>query len=196
MKPSSYSKGNGTRPRGADLVNVSSLSPDILVELAYARPGNVFGRVFYSREVCCLLRPAAEALAQGQAILHGKGFGLKCLDCYRPLRVQREMWSLCPDPTFVAPPDRGSNHNKGIAVDLTLVDLEGRELPMPTPFDDFSPRASAGFMDLEEEVLRNRALLRDTMRSVGYVPYEEEWWHFDYAPLREAPLLHIDFDDL
>ncbi len=179
-----------------DLVEVRSLDPSILVDLAYAREDNIFGRPFYERSACLLLRPAAEALVRAQTILRGMGLGLKCLDCYRPLGVQQEMWRVFPDPKYVARPEHGSNHNRGIAVDATLVDADGRELPMPTAFDDFSPRAASGFRDLPEEVLRNRELLHKVMRDAGFAPYGGEWWHFDYIAGKGAPLLSIPLHDL
>lgn len=179
-----------------DLVDVRSLDPSIQVDLAYAGADNFFGRVFYGRNVCYLLRPAAEALIRAQAALRGMGLGIKCLDGYRPHGVQQEMWRVHPDPKYVARPERGSNHNRGVAVDATLVDAAGRELPMPTAFDDFSPRAASGYMDLPEEVLRNRELLHTVMRDAGFAPYAGEWWHFDYVAGRGAPLLSIPLEDL
>ena len=122
-----------------------------------------------------------------------KGIGLKIWDGYRPRSVQYIMFEIFPDPTFVADPNSGSSHNRGGAVDLTLIDLDsGKELPMPTGFDDFSDMASHSFSDdlLPPNVATNRRFLKNIMMNVGgLVPYDAEWWHYSIENNKDYPLL-------
>ena len=108
-----------------------------------------------------------------------EGLRLKLWDCYRPLSVQQAMWKLLPRPGFVANPEGGSHHNRGAAVDLTLANAEGVELEMPTPFDEFSPRARQGATEgISEAAVRNRDKLKAAMEAEGFLPNKAEWWHF------------------
>ena len=104
--------------------------------------------------------------------------GLKIWDAYRPLSAQSALWKICPDSRFVAPPSRGSMHNRGVAVDITLVDAKGRELEMPCDFDNFSTLAKSRTKQGSASARRNRDALRDAMTACGFVPYKNEWWHF------------------
>ena len=97
-----------------------------------------------------------------------------------------------PDERYVANPEKGSNHNRGCAVDVTLVSKTGGELPMPTGFDDFSERAHRDYHDLSPDVLRNRALLSEIMQRHHFVPFATEWWHFDHERSKEFPVLDLD----
>ena len=176
-----------------DLVDVQSINPRIVVDLRYAGANNFTGRQIYSSAKCYLRRKVALKLDAIQQKLEKIGLGLKVWDGYRPLSVQKIFWDLHPDPRYVAPPDIGSRHNRGSAVDLTLVDKEGRELKMPTDFDDFSTRAHLDYERLPKEVLYNRTLLENVMREHGFVPLPTEWWHFDDEegekyPIEDRPL--------
>ena len=113
--------------------------------------------------------------------LQEKGFGLKLLDCYRPRPIQQKLWDKVPNPSYVTPPKKGSMHNRGRAVDLTLVDAHGQELDMGTPFDYFGPRAHHTHTDLPDAVLQNRQLLKGTMEAYGFRSIRTEWWHYYYA---------------
>lgn len=181
------------RPGAADeLVDVSEVAPAVVLDLRYATPDNFLGRAVYPCGRCLLRRPAADALARAQASLAAAGLGLKVWDCYRPHPVQHEMWKLVPDARFVAEPSRGSIHNRGGAVDVTLVDAGGRPLPMPTAFDHFGPEAAAD-APAGPAATANRARLRQAMEAAGFTGIRTEWWHFDAAgsrgwPLAEQPL--------
>ncbi len=131
-----------------------------------------------------------------QADLRSLGYGLKIFDGYRPLSVQKLFWSILPDPKFVADPAQGSRHNRGYAVDLTLVDAAGNEVLMPTPFDDFTEKAGRAYMDLPKEALAHRALLEAAMTCRGFIPYESEWWHFDFRGYEGKPNLDIPLDKI
>ena len=162
-----------------ELVDVTTLAPSLVIDLRYATPDNFLGRAVYPPGARALLRrDAAERLARVQAGLRARGLGLKIFDAYRPLAVQRAMWALVPDPRYVADPARGGRHNRAAAVDVTLVDATGRELSMPTAFDDFSPRAAAD-APAGREAAAHRAILRTAMEAEGFTVMPTEWWHFD-----------------
>lgn len=176
------------------LKNVKDLAPGLMVEMRYATVDNFTKTKLYPvADECLLCQPAAERLARVQKKLETKGLGLKVWDCYRPVSVQKKLWAIVPDPRYVADPKTGSRHNRGASVDLTLVDKQGRELEMPTAFDEFSEKAHRNFMDLPADALKNRALLQEAMEAEGFLPLSTEWWHFDspewqdYA-LRDEPL--------
>ncbi len=164
---------------GEPLVDLARVDPTIRVALTYATPDNFVGETLYDADVCLLRASVAERLARVQARLAPRGVGLLVWDGYRPLSVQRRMWALVPDRRFVADPARGSRHNRGAAVDVTLVDFRGRPLAMPTAHDDFSERARSDSDDLSAAARANRELLRAAMEAEGFAQLASEWWHFD-----------------
>ena len=163
-----------------DLVDVRAVDSTIALDIRYATANNFTHRVLYPVARCMLRRVAAESLSAAQRELKALGFGLKIFDAYRPLSIQKKLWAAVPDDRYVANPSKGSRHNRGAAVDLTLIDSRGHELAMPTPFDDFTDRAHCDFMNLPENVLRNRALLERVMTNHGFLIMRTEWWHFDF----------------
>lgn len=174
------------------LVDVATVAPGIRLEMRYATADNFLGRAVYPCARCLLAEEAAQALARVETALEAQGLHLKLWDCYRPPAVQAEMWKLRPDPRFVADPRKGSNHSRGGAVDLTLVDASGAELEMPTAHDDFSDRARAD-APASAAAAAHRATLRKAMEAEGFAIARSEWWHFNAAgsrawPLVEAPL--------
>lgn len=169
----------------------------ILLDIRYATSQNIMHRPVYSQARAFLRLPAARALEAVEEELKPLGYGLKVYDGYRPYRVTVAFWERYHDSTFVASPYTGSRHNRGCAVDLTLVDLRtGKELPMPTPFDSFDKQAAAAYPDLPENVLKNRALLQDVMRKHGFQTLPSEWWHFDFADWKQYPVTDIPFEQL
>ena len=165
--------------------------PGLKLDIRYATAKNFTGRALYGAPRC-LLRPAVvERLARAQEAAAAQGLGIKVFDCYRPLAVQREMWTLVPDERYVADPAKGSRHNRGAAVDLTLVDATGRELAMPTAFDDFSARAHRNYEDLPAATIANRALLERIMQDAGFSGLPTEWWHFDADGLERYEILDV-----
>jgi zinc D-Ala-D-Ala dipeptidase len=160
-----------------ELVDVRERIPGAIVDMRYAGPDNFLKQPIYAKDRC-LLRPAvAERLASVVGRLAEQGLRLIVWDCYRPLRVQRKMWAMVPDERFVADPDKGSNHNRAAAVDVTLAEPSGRPLPMPTGHDDFTPMARAD-APAPEPGRSNRDRLRQVMEAEGFVPLATEWWHF------------------
>lgn len=178
-------------------VDVGRAFPGIVLDLRYARADNFLHQAVYPRAVCLLQVPVAHRLAAAQAALRREGYGLSLWDCYRPLSVQRRMWKLVPDPRWVADPAVGSNHNRGAAVDVTLVRTDGGALEMPTAFDDFSPRAAPGAGARWTPAARaNYARLSEAMTAAGFRVRDTEWWHWDSQdaarhPVSDRPLTPI-----
>jgi D-alanyl-D-alanine dipeptidase len=177
------------------LVDLETLR--IPLDIRYATPNNFMKRTLYPSAKAYLRAPAARALADVQRELAARGVGIKVFDAYRPYAVTVAMWEPIQNPDYVADPKKGSRHNRGAAVDLTLIDLRtGEELPMPTPYDDFTPRAANAFTDLPADVLANRALLRDVMTKHGFDPLPSEWWHYDFKGWERFELLDLPFEAL
>jgi len=161
----------------------------------YATTNNFTHQILYRNPLPYLRLPAAKALKNVQDSLQKTGLGICIFDAYRPYEVTRKMWAYVPDERYAANPAKGSGHNRGIAVDLTLIDLNSRTpLPMPTAFDNFSDTAHYTFTQLPENVLKNRMLLRSVMEYFGFVALETEWWHFSLPDPKKFPLLNLDFD--
>lgn len=180
--------------RPDDLVNIKELDSTIIVDLKYATAGNFLNDTLYSANICLLRRAVAERLVKVQKMLQAEGLGLKIWDGYRPLSVQKKMWQKLPDPRYVADPARGSNHNRGAAVDVTLVDRYGNELEMPTKFDDFSPAAASDYPHGSATARKNRERLKQAMRSQGFRPTSSEWWHFNAHDCKKYSILDIPLE--
>lgn len=181
------------------LAELKQLIPGIVYDLRYATVNNFMKRLMYpaGTRVTFLRLPAARALARVQEELRARGIGLKIYDAYRPYAVTVRFWELVKDERYVANPARGSGHNRGTAVDLTLINLQtGRELPMGTAFDNFSDTAHHSFLQLPEEVLQNRALLKSTMEKNGFKALDTEWWHYSLPDASRYEILDFDFRKL
>ena len=177
-----------------DLVEVTTLDSTIIIDLKYATKDNFLKETLYSANICLLRRAVAERLVKVQQSLRRQGYGLKIWDGYRPLSVQKKMWQKVPDPKFVADPRRGSNHNRGAAVDVTLVDLGGKQLEMPTGFDDFSIKARRDYQEVSQAAKKNRAILQHAMRAQGFKTISSEWWHFNDRNCKDYSVLDISLD--
>jgi zinc D-Ala-D-Ala dipeptidase len=176
------------------LVDAAALIPGLSLDIRYATPDNFTKAALYPAAVCWLSPKAAKALAKVARDLRSDGLRLKAFDCYRPLSIQRKLWALVPDERYVADPAKGSRHNRGMAVDLTLTDDQGRALPMPTDYDDFSEKAHRGAPAMPEAA-RNRARLEKAMARRGFVGLPTEWWHFDLKGWERAPLLDAPLEE-
>jgi len=180
---------------GGDLVDATRLVPDAVLDIRYATADNFLGRRLYPVARCLLRRGVAERLARAAAHLRERGYRIRIFDCYRPLSVQRELWRARPQRGFVADPRTGSHHNRGAAVDLSLLDLAGHEVEMPTPYDAFDRRARASATrGISRAAIRNRAALRSAMEEAGFRANGAEWWHFDARDARRYPLLDEPLD--
>lgn len=177
------------------LVDLTKLDSTIVIDMKYATTDNFLGKKVYNSARCLLRKSVAERLIRVQRRLQKMGLGLKIWDAYRPLSVQRKFWEYCPDPRYVAPPEKGSRHNRGAAVDVTLVDAMGNELEMPTRFDDFSKRAASDSPDVSPVARKNRKILIDAMTAEGFKGISSEWWHYDAPGYLKYPILDIQSDD-
>ncbi|PZR23396.1 MAG: D-alanyl-D-alanine dipeptidase [Flavobacterium psychrophilum] len=148
--------------------------------MAYADTANFMHQKIYPCARCFLRPEVAEALEEANQIAKDKGYTLVIYDCYRPYGYQKVMYDIVNDPRYVAPPGKGSNHNRGRAIDLSLADENGNLLDMGTPFDDFTEKSHYDADGLSKEARRNRKILRNIMKKAGFTPYNHEWWHFDY----------------
>ncbi len=183
-------------PEDTLLVDVQEINPRIRVEIRYATTNNFTGRKLYSVGKCFLRKFVAVKLDSVQRELENYGLGIKVWDCYRPLSVQKILWSLVPDERYVANPAKGSRHNRGCAVDLTLVDSLGNELPMPTGYDDFTEKAHRNYFNLPDTLIKNRMTLENVMRKYGFIPLQTEWWHFDCEGWEKFSILDIPLEEI
>ena len=176
-------KQSAKRPSIEDkFVNIKTLSPEIFLDMKYATADNFLGQVVYDCAECYLRKATAQALVAAQKDFVARGYSLKLFDCYRPLSVQKKMWKILPGTHYVANPAKGSKHNRGAAVDLTLVDAQGKELDMGTPFDFFGKKAHHTCTTLPKKVLENRKLLKDVLNKYNFKSIFSEWWHYEYRP--------------
>lgn len=174
-----------------DLLDVQSLIPQIQVDLKYATSDNFTGQVVYNFHHCLLLKPAILQLQNVQAELEAMGLGLKIWDGFRPRAAQWKFWELVPDERYVSDPRKGGRHTRGTAVDVTLITKEGRELPMPSAFDDFSEKAHRNYMEATPEEIVNRELLQTVMEKHGFIGLPTEWWHFDLVGWESYPPIDV-----
>ena len=161
-------------------VCVADYLPHVRVELAYATEQNFTGKVIYDFEDAYLRYGTVCKLMEADAMLAAQGYGIVIWDAYRPVYAQERLWEICPDPAYVSRPGTGSQtHCRGLAVDVSLYDLEtGEMLEMPTGFDSFTALADRDYRDCTPEAASNAALLEDTLVACGFKPYSAEWWHF------------------
>lgn len=155
---------------------------EILVDIKYATTDNFTKQVIYDCPRCFLRPEISKALIQlNQGILERHGLRLKVWDCYRPLPAQQKLWDIVPNASYVTPPAKGSMHNRGMAVDITLVDKDGNEIDMGTPYDYFGEEAHIDNENLPSQVLSNRNMLQVMMKEIGFKTIRTEWWHFSYT---------------
>jgi D-alanyl-D-alanine dipeptidase len=185
--------------RQAELVELKKLDPTIKLEIRYATTNNFLGTVFYSEARAFMQRPAAEAVVRAHRKLRAQGYGLLIHDAYRPWYVTKVFWDATPDDKkiFVADPAKGSRHNRGCAVDLTLYDLKTkRPVEMVSTYDETSDRAYPDYPGGTSLQRWHRKLLRDAMEAEGFTVYEAEWWHFDYKDWRKYRIGNVTFEQI
>lgn len=181
------------------LVNINQFASNLEVDLRYASKNNFTGIRLYPKHLnsSFLILKAAEALGLVSKELHELGYGIKIFDAYRPYSVTQKFWELIQDERYVANPAKGSGHNRGTAIDLTLYSLKTKsELNMGTGFDNFSDTAHHSFKNLSAEVLANRKLLKEMMEKHGFKSLETEWWHYSLENSSNYPVLNILFQKL
>ncbi len=178
----------------AGLVDVQTVADlPVFVGLRYATTNNFTGKKIYSSSKCYLHKDAVEGLKKAVALAaqEKEPFTFCLWDCYRPQDEHKKLWQAFPNPSYVAMPKRGSRHSRGMAVDLTLCDLNGNPLKMPTDFDNFTPRAHMDYQKLPPDVLARRETLKRIMTAAGFTYTRTEWWHFDKTGWKNKPLLNI-----
>ncbi|MFN0173319.1 MAG: D-alanyl-D-alanine dipeptidase [Saprospiraceae bacterium] len=168
------------QPSGNGFSDVAALDPSIKLDIKYATADNFTKSKIYDCPRCLLRPEAADAVVAAHKALKKRGLGLKMFDCYRPRPYQQRLWDKVPNPDYVTPPAKGSMHSRGAAVDLTIVDANGKELDMGTPYDYFGREAHTDNYNLPQKVLANRRILREAMESVGFKGIRTEWWHFSF----------------
>lgn len=179
------------------MVELIRVIPDLRLQLVFATDKHFVKHTLYTQPRAFLRAVAAESLKAAQAELRAQGLSLKIWDAYRPFSVSEKMWELVHDDRYVADPSHGSKHNRGCAVDLTIVDAKtGQELAMPTAYLDFTPRAYHSYRQLSPTVLAHRTLLRHTMERHGFLAYNEEWWHYNFNEWGNYELLNLSFETL
>ncbi|MSR31606.1 MAG: serine hydrolase [Gemmataceae bacterium] len=182
-----------------ELADLEKVNPSFRFDIRYAGKNNFLSTPFYTSARAFLQRPAADALNRVQEQLKSQGFGLLIFDAYRPWHVTKMFWEAAEEKYhgFVADPEKGSRHNRGCAVDLTLYDLKtGKPVEMPSGYDEFSDRAYPLYPGGKQRQRHLRDLLRAAMESQGFTVYEGEWWHFDFQGWKEYPILNQRFEDL
>ena len=173
------------------LVRLDSLDSGFAYEIRYATAENFMNEQLYDCGVCLLRPEVAAALIKANQYFCEQGFKIKIFDCYRPLDAQKQMWAKVPKATYVANPyDGGSIHNKGAAIDLTLVTLEGCYVEMGTDYDYFGREAHIDNMTLPKQALKNRKRLIDGMRAFGFKTIRTEWWHYSFRRNTSYPTLN------
>ena len=160
-------------------VNLKDYSTDFVYDMKYATEDNFLKAKVYDCAECFLRLKTVKALIKANKEFIRKGFRIQLFDCYRPLDIQKRMWQIVSNPEYVADPAKGSIHNRGGAVDITLVDSNGIALDMGTPFDFFGPEAGHYFENLSDEVKQNRLRLKRIMQKSGFIPFNSEWWHYN-----------------
>lgn len=179
------------------LVNLENAIPEIILDIRYATTGNFIGKQAYELPMAFAREDVSIALKAVVQELKEENLGLKIFDAYRPYSVTVLFYETFPDTTFVASPFTGSRHNRGAAVDVTLVDLSTNlELDMGTAFDEFSEISHPEFKDLPKETLENRNKLRKVMEKNGFSIYPTEWWHFDYRDWEKYNILDVPFSEI
>ncbi len=179
------------------LVKIESYVPDVVLDIRYATANNFTGIKIYNKPMAFTRLPVAMALKKVQLALKKNGLGLKIYDAYRPYSATVKFYEVYHDTTYVASPYTGSRHNRGAAVDVSIVNLKtGKELEMPTPFDDFTEKAHPDYQNLSKVAIQNRQILMDVMQDNGFTVYPSEWWHYDFKGWEKFDIMDLPFEKI
>jgi D-alanyl-D-alanine dipeptidase len=180
-----------------ELIDLEKFVPGIVLDIRYATPDNFTKEKIYNMAKAYARKPVAEAVKRAQEDLKKKGLGIKIFDAYRPYKATVRFYEVYKDTTYVASPYRGSRHNRGCAIDMTIIDLKtGQELKMPTGYDSFQKEAWPSTPIKDPVARKNRALIIEVMQKQGFKVNGSEWWHFDFIGWRNYEVLDIDFEEL
>lgn len=196
MKLEEYQKSLVSNPQN-ELVNLEKFIPGFVLDIRYATTNNFTGEKIYNLARAYARKPVAESLKKIQADLKKQGLGIKIYDGYRPYSATVKFYETYRDTTYVASPYKGSRHNRGCALDLTVIDLKtGQELEMPTGYDSFKKEAWPTSPVSDPTIRKNRQLLIDAMEKHGFKVNASEWWHFDFVGWQKFSVMDIDFEEL
>ncbi|HMJ71239.1 MAG TPA: M15 family metallopeptidase [Cyclobacteriaceae bacterium] len=180
-----------------ELVNLEKFIPGIVLDIRYATTNNFTGEKIYNLSRAYARKPVADALKKAQAEFKKAGVGIKIFDAYRPYKATVRFYEVYHDTTYVASPYRGSRHNRGCAIDMTIVDLKtGKDLQMPTEFDSFKKEAWPTTPVKDPVIKKNRDLIISVMESNGFKVNASEWWHFDFVGWKKYEVMDIDYEEL
>ncbi|AND64718.1 peptidase M15 [Flavobacterium covae] len=174
-------------------VNIKDYSKNFILDIRYATNDNFLKSKVYDCDACYLRYKTVKQLIKANKEFLKEGYRIKLFDCYRPLSIQKKMWKIISNPNYVANPEKGSIHNRGGAVDLTLVDKLGNELNMGTEFDHFGKESSHTYSNLSKEILKNRKWLKDMMKKHHFDALESEWWHYGLEGARYFQLSNFNW---
>ncbi len=175
-------------------VNIKDFNGNFVLDMKYATTDNFLKTKVYDCASCYLRFKTVKSLIAANNEFKLKGYSIKIFDCYRPLDVQKKMWQLVPDANYVADPKKGSIHNRGGAVDITLIDTNGNELDMGTAFDFFGPEASHNYEKVSNEVKRNRAFLKEIMLKNNFKSFDSEWWHYNLVDSQKDAIANFKWN--
>jgi len=191
-----YQQSVKTNPE-KELIDLGKFIPAIVLDIRYATTNNFTKQKIYPLAKAYARKPVAEAVKQAQAELKSMGLGIKIFDAYRPYKATVKFYEVYHDTTYVASPYRGSRHNRGCAIDMTIINLQsGQELKMPTAYDSFQKAAWPSTPVKDPEVKKNRDLIISVMQKQGFKVNSSEWWHFDFKGWKNFEVLDIDFEEL
>jgi len=180
-----------------ELVDLEKVIPSVVLDIRYATANNFMKEKIYTLAKAYARKPVAEALKQAQTEFSKQGMGIKIFDAYRPYSATVKFYEVYKDTTYVASPYKGSRHNRGCAIDMTLIDLKtGTELQMPTEYDSFRKEAWPSAPVGDPVVKKNRDLIISVMSKYGFKVNSSEWWHFDFTGWSKFEVMDIDFEEL
>jgi D-alanyl-D-alanine dipeptidase len=194
VQPAVKKQANAPALNDTAFVNLKEYSNDFVYDMKYATEDNFLKAKVYDCAECYLRLKTVAALVEVNKEFIKKGYRIKLFDCYRPLDIQKRMWEIVSNPKYVADPAKGSIHNRGGAVDITLVDANNRELDMGTPFDFFGEKASHGYDKLSDEVLNNRIVLKSIMTATHFDSFDSEWWHYNLKTGLQDKVSNVKWD--
>jgi len=175
-------------------VKLKDFSSDFVFDMKYATDDNFLKSKVYDCDECYLRLKTVKSLVEANEEFKSLGYRIKLFDCYRPLDIQKKMWKIVSNPEYVADPNKGSIHNRGGAVDITLVDSNGKELNMGTSFDHFGIEASHNYSNLSVEIINNRKLLKEIMLKNNFKSFDSEWWHYNLKDSNLDKLANFKWD--
>lgn len=178
------------------LFELTKLTDNIILDIKYATPDNFTKQVLYDEARFFLRESTAKKFLNAVKDFEKMGYKVRVFDGYRPLSVQKKMWKILPDEKFVADPAKGSRHNRGGAVDMTLTDKNGKDINMGTPYDDFTEKAHPLYKDFPADVLKNREIIKSVMEKNGFSQFPTEWWHYDDKDWEKFGIIDKDFSQI